>query len=161
METLRCTPTPTYRSPSRPAGAPERDVAAAIRTAVHDLRNRLLVFYSATAWSRAQHAEGAADLRAAADLLERFAEELRAPLLTLVGALERARSENVTDDIDLVTETGEAAMRFAAAVEQPMTTLRRALVLYDIDGMELLADLEDALARVREIASSLLACDPA
>jgi signal transduction histidine kinase len=121
----------------------------------------MLVFYSATAWSRAQRAEGAADLRIAADLLERFAEDLRTPLLALVGALERARSENVTDDIDLVAETGEAAMRFATAVEQPMTTLRRALVLYDIDGMELLADLEDALARVREIAASLLAYDPA
>ncbi len=160
METLRCTPTPTYRSPSRPA-APRSDAATSIRARVQDLRNRMLVFYSAVAWSRAQRAEGAADLRIAADLVERHAEDLRAPLLSLVSALERARSEDLTDDIEMVTETGEAAMRFATSLEQPMSTLRRALVLYDTDGMELLADLEDALARVREIAASLLACEAA
>jgi hypothetical protein len=153
---MRCTPVPMFRSPSRPASVRASDPDELTRAAVQELRNRMLVFYSATAWSRAQPHEGAAELRLATELLERFAEELRRPLLALVESLELTR-----DDRTLVLETGEAARRFATSSELPMTTLRRALVLYESDGMELLADLEDALARVRDISIALLAREAA
>lgn len=155
METLRCTPVPMVRSPSRPPDATPSNASDSIRAAVMELRNRLLVFYSGSAWARAQHAHGATELCAATDALERHAEDLRVPLLRLVGALERSSDRSVLEDV--VRSTGQAAMRFVVASESPMSVLRRALVLYASDGMELLADLEDALARVRDVATSLLA----
>ena len=155
METLRCTPVPMLRSPSQPPDAAPSNVLDATRVAVQELRNRLLVFYSGSAWARAQRSTSASELRSATDALERHAEDLRAPLLGLVGSLERAKGEGALSEI--ANATGEASMRFVVAAESPMRVLRRALVLYGSDGMELLADLEDALARVREVARSLLA----
>jgi hypothetical protein len=40
-----------------------------------------------------------------------------------------------------------------------MVTMRRTLMAFDLDGIELLADLEDALARVRECTYAFVPLD--
>lgn len=139
-----------FRSSVRPPRAPshESERLDAARGAVRELRNRLLVFYSASAWARTQRTTAALELRDAAYALERAAETLRGPLVAFTGAVEGRRKEALAPW--LVPSTGEAVRRFVASAEEPMTTLRRALMAFDLEGIELLADLEDALARVRE-----------
>ncbi len=112
---------------ARAAGAP---------TALCDLRNQLLVFFSASAWARTQSTSHAIELRDATRALERAASQLRDALACEVTAAP--------------TEiTASAVQRFVADTDTPMGTLRRSLMLSGIDGVELLADLEVALARVR------------
>ena len=146
-----------FRSTVRPPRAlsHEDQCLDAARGAVRELRNRLLVFYSASAWARTQRTGAALELRNAAYSLERAAETLRGPLVAFTSSVDSTRREALFPW--LVPSTGEAVRRFVASAEEPMVTMRRMLMAFDIEGMELLADLEDALARVRECTYAFVA----
>jgi hypothetical protein len=148
-----------FRSSVRPPRAlsHEDQCLDAARGAVRELRNRLLVFYSASAWARTQRSSAALELRDAAYSLERAAETLRGPLVAFTGAVDATRREDLSPW--LVPSTGEAVRRFVASAEEPMVTMRRTLMAFDLDGIELLADLEDALARVRECTYAFVPLD--
>lgn len=148
-----------FRPSARPARAlsHEDQCLDAARGAVRELRNRLLVFYSASAWARTQRSHGALELRDAAYSLERAAETLRGPLVAFTGAVDTTRREELSPW--LVPSTGEAVRRFVASAEEPMVTMRRTLMAFDLEGIELLADLEDALARVRECSFAFVSAE--
>jgi hypothetical protein len=121
------------------------------RRVVQELRNRLLVFYSASAWARARTGYGSVALQDASSELEHAAESLRATLNDVMGALDHSRGA-----IRHTTPSSSAAVeRFLGCAESAMGTLRGCLMLCESDGLELLADLEEALARVRDSANHL------
>jgi hypothetical protein len=128
---------------------------------VQELRNRLMVFYSVSAWARSRRDAVRGDIRDAATQLETSAEQLRVALQTLLLALApswEARSPDLA--ARAVPDTRMAVQTFVHNTEGAMDTLRRALVLCGIEGHELLADLEDALTRVTDAATLLRASLP-
>ena len=153
----------------RPSGRPlslrpsAPRVFDAAQFAVKDLRNRLLVFYSASAWARSRRASLWPEVTPATAEIERSAESLRATLQVLISALEPS---NDSDPAELarsvVPEAARAVGEFLHRTEHSMTSLRSGLTLCGTDGRELLADLEDALLHVRDAAFLLAAssCRP-
>lgn len=136
------------RSSYRPADPAHR--------AVKDLRNRLLVFYSASAWARSRTGECVADVRGAVAEIERSVESLRAALQLLAAALEPSLEQRAPDLTTRVfPEAARSIARFLEEAERSMCPLRRGLALCGTDGAELLADLEDTLIRVRDAARLL------
>jgi hypothetical protein len=136
----------------------------ATQFAVKDLRNRLLVFYSASAWARSRRATLWPDVTPATTELERSAETLRRTLQALITALDPSNDHCDPKEIthEIVPEAARAVGEFLLRTEDAMAALRKGLVLCGIDGRELLADLEDALLHVRDAAFLLAAasCRP-
>lgn len=143
------------RASRHPTSAAPQPVSETTQLAVKNLRNHLMVFFSATAWVRSRRGVWP-DAVSATSEMERAADSLRGVLQVLIAALEHtADAEHAAFTARLLREAATSVHDFHRNADQAMTPLRRGLALCGTDGHELLADLEGAMLRVRDAAQTL------
>lgn len=152
-------PAPFARTPLT-TEVPAYDLAAHRRAqrAVSDVRNRLMVFYSAAAWARSKQNVLWSEVVPATTDIERSTEVLRVALVPIATAFDASNDNDLEDHHRAVLpDAARSVGAFLHEAERPMGTLRRALAVCGAEGAELLADLEDTIVRVRYAAALLAA----
>jgi hypothetical protein len=150
------------RDPSR--SATKDPLERALQSAVHDVRNRLLVIYSATAWVRDMPRSVTRDLIETSIRLELGVDRVRRLLTALLHPVELDAHGPAMGGslavflVDRIPSVAREFELFFADFDHALARMRAELPGSGPDGVELLFDLEEAARGLRAAHEALLRC---
>ncbi len=151
--------------PRDPARSATKDpLERALQSVVHDVRNRLLVIYSATAWVRDTPRSVTRDLIDTSVRLELGVDRARRLLTALLHPVELDAHGPTAGDglsaflVDRIPSVAREFELFFAAFDHALAQMRAELPGAGQDGVELLFDLEEAARGLRAAHESLQRC---